>query len=67
MNVYSAEQLSELAMRLGAIEDWLLEKCEARHAADMAGIVGQAVQVLEDVYDEQQEREEAARVRELAP
>jgi hypothetical protein len=50
---YSAAQLDELLTHLGAVEDWLREKCEARHADDMADLVEQACRVLDDLYDEQ--------------
>ena len=57
MSVYSAAELGELACNLGAIEDWLRDSCTARHNEDMADVVGKAVQVLEDVHDEQEVRE----------
>lgn len=52
MSVYSAEQLSELATHLSSIEDWLRQDCTARHAEDMADVVHQAFQVVDDLYDE---------------
>ena len=55
--VYSAKELSELATNLSAIEDWLRDKCEARHNDDMADVVGRAFQVIDDLYDEQVELE----------
>jgi hypothetical protein len=57
MSTYSAEEISELSKNLGAVEDWLRDHCEARHADDMADLVEKAVQVLEDLYDEAIERE----------
>ena len=55
--VWSAAQLSQLANDLGAVEDWLIDKCESRHHEDMADVVGKALLVIEDLYDEQRERE----------
>jgi hypothetical protein len=52
MSVYSAEQLSTIAQNLGAVEDWLNDKCEARHAEDMGDICREAIEVIEDLYDE---------------
>ena len=52
LSVYSAEQLGDLSTRLSAIEDWLREKCTARHAEDMADLVHEAWQVIDDLYDE---------------
>jgi hypothetical protein len=58
--VYSAEQLLELSVRLDQIADWLRESCSARHADDMADVVAEASQVVEDLYAEAPASERAA-------
>jgi hypothetical protein len=50
--VYGKSELSELALNLGAIADWLRNKCDARHHEDMADVVDKATLVIEDLYDE---------------
>lgn len=45
-------ELSALASNLGAVKDWFRDSCEARHHQDMADLVGKAVGILEDLYDE---------------
>lgn len=57
MTVYSSQELGDLATQLCAIEDWLLNGCEARHADDMADVISKAHLVIEDLYDEQREKE----------
>lgn len=45
-------QLGELATNLSSIEDWLRQDCTARHSDDMADVVRQAFEVIDDLYDE---------------
>lgn len=47
-------ELGELATNLVRIEDWLREDCTARHSEDMADVVHQAFEVIDDLYDEAQ-------------
>ena len=49
---YGKTELDELATQLCAVEDWLRDKCEARHHEDMADVIGKAHQVIDDLYDE---------------
>jgi hypothetical protein len=57
VSVYSAAQIGLVSQNLGAVEDWLREKCEARHAEDMADVIAKAIDMLENFYDEQAEKE----------
>jgi len=57
LTIYSAAQIGLISQNLGAVQDWLAENCEARHADDMAEVVGKAIDVLEDLYDDMSERE----------
>ena len=49
--VLGKDQLEELSLNLSAIEDWMREQ-PARHADDMADVIHQAWQVIDDLSDE---------------
>ena len=48
----TAHDLNQLATDLSTIEDWLRQDCTARHNDDMADVVHEAWQVVEDLCDD---------------
>jgi hypothetical protein len=52
--VLGPDALEELALNLSNIEDWLRDSCTARHNDDMADVVHQAWQVIEDLSDNEE-------------
>src|SRR5271156_633216 len=51
MRFYSLAKLVNLSTNLSAVEDWLNEKCSARHADEMADVVHEAWQLIDELYD----------------
>src|ERR1700691_6620374 len=49
----TAHDLNQLATDLSTIEDWLRQDCTARHSDDMADVVHEAWEVVEDLCEYQ--------------
>lgn len=57
MKPRNSSELGDLASSLLAIEEWLRDHCEARHADVMADVIKDAYRIIDDLYDEAVSRE----------